>query len=288
MVTQKNKQTARTRQPKPSVATNQEATGTLVNPSDTAEAGTSGEMTAVGTLSEQASNVLAMPGGKRKSIFDVQRDTVTQQAAEKMAVMGTVRQRLAEAASLYKQGDDKAAEAKEIADNASVKLYQARTHGLLSGEEVSGVLGDIFGFKQKKDGSPSKTPEGQGEAIRKRIVRAVAAAEYVANGDGGTFFKDVPTEPVSDILDRLAEGQITIWSAYDYFAEVKREHMVKTNAAFDPKRIAGIVEALSEEGAAEIFRSNTALVASYAALQDVLRIVGEQAAALPEPVAEAA
>ena len=247
-----------------------------------AASGTTDANAASGTTDAAAGNVLNMVAGKgaRKSIFTAHRTEVSQQAIAKVQVMQSVRQRLAEASDLFNEGEDKAIEARVIADKAAVGLYQARIDGLASGEEVSGLLGDIFGFKAKKDGTPGKTPDGQGEAIRKRVVRAVQASEYVNDGDGGRFFDGLPAEEIGDILATLEAGELSIWTAYERFAEVKRDHAVKTNAAFDPKRIAAIAEALSEEGAAEIFAANPALVASYGALIEVLAVIDEQASAI--------
>lgn len=283
---------ANTSQPKPRKQPNQKAAGQKVDRTDVAN-GTNGDanaMLAAGTLSTAAAEKIdgMAPGkGKRANIFTQASTQVQAQVAEKVTLVSQAKQSLAHAADLYNEGNDKAKEATEIADKAAVSLYQARVKGLASGEEVSAILGDVFGFKQKKDGSPSKTPDGQGEAIRKRVVRAVQAAEHINNGDGGRFFEGLSEDSAAEDGTTLAEvvaaleaGNTSIWTAYEKFAEIKRAHMVKTNAAFDPKRIAALVESLSEEGAAKVIASAPALVAAYGALIDVLQVVGEQAAAI--------
>jgi hypothetical protein len=243
--------------------------------------------TAAATASDDAENTAsnvttlkASSGGTRKNNLFTQAATqVSRQAAEKVSLMGNVRQKLAEAADLYKEGDDKADEAREVAGKAALTLYQARTSGLLSGEEVSSTLGDTFGYKPKSDGTAGKTPQGQGEAIRKRVVRMAQAHDFVTNGDGGRFFEGLPEEEISDVINQVENGDITVFWAYDRFAEIKREHLTRTEMAFDPKRIGNLVEKLSEEGAADIIRNNPLLIAAYGALIDILNVIGEQSEA---------
>lgn len=235
--------------------------------------------TKVETETKPQGEVVSIKGaGTRKSIFDQSRDTATDNARDKMAVMGVVRQGLAEAADLFKAGTDSEKQAVEVASKAALALYQARADNLVTPAEVSAALGDEFGYKPKTDGTPGKTPAGQGEAIRKRIVRAASAHDYVMNGDGGKFFEGLPADEVNSILASMETGDIGFWAAYEAFAELKRDNAVKTIPAFNHKHIAGLVDALSEKGATDNFKNNPELVATYAALIDILRIVGEKIA----------
>jgi hypothetical protein len=266
--------TTQTSQPKPTIklveadkASDSAATGTPANAAAPATKETSPKGGA--TLRQ------------RPNIFKDLGQATTQAARDKLELMGSVKQRLAEAYDLFKEGDDKAAEANLIADKAAFNLYQGRSGGILTKDEVSAVLGDIFGYKPvTKDGKevPGKTPKGQGEAIRKRVVRAVSAEEYVRDGDGGTFFEGLPDDEISDVLDAVKEGQMSIWTAYEKFAEIKREHATRTDIAFDAKKIAAIVASLSNEGAADNFANNPTLVAAYGALIDVVNVIGEAVA----------
>jgi hypothetical protein len=288
------KNTTKTQQPAPSKQPAETAvTGDKVDPVATNEQQDSGDdMPVTGLISEEAANVVSMrpAKGKRENIFETQAVAMREQAAAKVAVMGTVRQRLAHAFDLFSEGGEKEQEAKEEADASAIALYQARRDGIISADEVTAALGDIFGYKSKDkavqhpvtaaDPKASRTPFGQGEAIRKRIVRAVQAAEHVDDVQSSRFFEGLDKGKVADVLNRLGNeaNPLSIWSAYDYLAEIKRQNMVRTNPAFDPKRVAGIVEALSEEGAADIVAANPALVTAYGALLSVLRILGEEAA----------
>lgn len=221
---------------------------------------------------------IAPQGGTKANVFTNAAAEVSKAVAAKVQLLSSARQRLAEASDYYNSGDSFTREATAVADKAAALLYQGRTNGTLSAEEVSAALGDVFGFKMKADGKPGKTPDKQGEHIRKRVVRAVNAMEYVTNGDGGRFFEGLPENEIAGILNGLEGGAVSIWSAYDMFADVKKAHAIKTEAAFNPAAIAKIVEALTGETAGEIVRASPALVAAYGALIEVLAVIGTEEA----------
>lgn len=255
-----------TKQPAPKTA----ATGSQDNEADTGNVSSIKETTSPGRSQTNRPSLMAL----------VRKDD-SQKIADKLSIVGTVKQRLAEAYDLFKAGDAKADEANEIAAEAGRRLYQARTSGVVTSNELSAMLGDVWGFKPKSDGTPGKTPNGQGEAIRKRVVRAVQASDYVENGEETAFFKGLDENEVSAILDAVEAGEMSIYSAYDQFAALKRENTTRTETAFDPKKIAAIFEKLSEGGgvpAAQMFLANPALLAAYAALMDGIQTVDELAA----------
>lgn len=224
--------------------------------------------------------------GARKNIFEMRHVEVSEAVANKSQQLSEARQRLAEAADLYGEGTAKEAEAKEAAAKAALLLTTARTAGTISADELSGILGDQFGFKAKQNGDPSKTPNGQGEAIRKRIVRLVQGFQHINGGDGGRFFETIPDDAtdesgrtVSDIVDETMKGNLGFWASYEALAEVKKNSTTRVDLAFDAKRIAAIAEKLQEAGAADKFLSNRALVDAYTALRDMINVIGEEAAA---------
>lgn len=237
--------------------------------------------------------------GKRMGMFAQHQTIVSETVANKIATTQTVRQRLAEAYDLFREGGEKAEEGRKIADEASVSLYQGRATGALSTEEVSGLLGDIFGYKPKADGSPGKTPDGQGEAIRKRVVRAAQAKQHLLTGDGGSFFEGLDgkseTNPegkfgvqsFEDVMNKLDRGDVSIWTVYDVIGDIRNHNREGVPAAFNPKTIAKIVEGLTDDvdAAATAIGSNPGLVTAYAALMDALRVIDEAGA---EPVRKAA
>lgn len=212
----------------------------------------------------------------------------TSETAEKVLLLSSATQSLAHAFDLYQEGEGKAKEATEIASKATLALYQARTTTNTSADEVSAKLGDVFGFKVSKEGKRSKTPAGNGEVLRKRIVRAVAAYKFVELGEEDGFFSGLTPDSMTDGDDPVSirevvrsmgtEGGYTINTAYNVFADIKRAQAVKTNIAFDHKRLGAIVAELggngsvSIEAAAEIYKGNPALVI---VLDELRRVIGD-------------
>lgn len=203
------------------------------------------------------------------------------------AILTITKQRLVEAADLYAEGGKKAEEGRAIADKAAVELFAARADNIISADQLSTLLGDSFGWKHKKDkdkavrgGDPdaSKTPFGQGEAIRKRVVRAVQAHEYVTDADASKFFDGLPKEKISDVLNRVRNNQLSIWSAYDMMGEIKRENATRPNPAHDPKAVAKFVTALQEPAFIDSFLANADLQDAYLALHDMIVQVDAEAA----------
>jgi hypothetical protein len=238
---------------------------------------------------EAAGKVVALRPAKggRANIFEQHHKETVEAVANKSQQLSEARQRLAEAADLYGEGTAKEAEANEAAAKAALLLTTARTAGTITADELSGILGDQFGFKLKQDKTPSKTPDGRGEAIRKRIVRLVQGFQHINGGDGGRFFETIPEDAtddngrtVSDIVEGALKGDIGFWASYEALAEIKKNSATRLDAAYDPKRIAALAEKLQEEGAASKFVNNRALVDAYTALRDMINIIGEEVAQL--------
>jgi hypothetical protein len=212
---------------------------------------------------------------KSKNLFAMAQAGISEKARLKSALLGEVRQKLAEIADTATDADHMSKEAEENASQQAFRLYQARVTGTINADELSGLLGDIFGYKPTAKGTPGRTPAGLGEAIRKRVVRGVAATEFVEGRDGGAFFDPLEKEDVSDVLHQLNNGQMTVWQVYKKLADMKSEATNRPHMAFDPRRIAAIVDKLNEEGARKIIHSNTALVIAYGKLIETLNVLGE-------------
>lgn len=250
---------------------------------------------ALGSMSEETAEVISnvttlSPGGTRKSLMASVANENAVAASMKVQSLQRAKQHLAEAFDLYGASDDKIGEAKECSAKGALLLYQARTSGTLSNEEVNASLGDVFGYKAKRDGTPGKTPDGQGEAIRKRIVRASQAHDYVTGKDATAFFDGLPEDDVRSVVDGLLEGNIPFWQAYEMFADIRKEHLVRVEPAFDPKRIAALADALSNDIAtsADMFVTNPALLAAYTALVGIIGTVDTAAANIAEADKKAA
>jgi hypothetical protein len=128
------------------------------------------------------------------------------------------------------------------------------------------------------DPDASKTPFGQGEAIRKRVVRAVQAHEYVTDADASKVLRRLAEGEVQDVLNRVRNNQLSIWSAYDMMGEIKRENVTRPNPAHDPKAVAKFVTALQEPAFIDAFVANADLQDAYLALHDMIVQVDAEAA----------
>ena len=209
--------------------------------------------------------------------------TVAKDIAAKADLLSLSKQRLAHAADLFADGKAKNGEAAEVANNGALPLYQGRIAGLFSNAEVSAALGDIFGYKPKSNGEPGKTPAGEGEALRKRIVRAVAAFEYsTGQDDGGKFFAGLPADEIEQVCRELDGGYISLFTAYERFADIRKDHTARTEAAFNPKHIEGLCDSLAKPEAVSIIKGNPDLLSAYAALAVMIEAIGEAGALIED------
>lgn len=196
---------------------------------------------------------------------------------DKTRFLSEVRQRLAQVADEAKQHGEHAAETEKLADMSATRLYQARISGMINGDELSGLLGDVFGYKPKQDGTPGKTPAGTGEIIRKRIVRMVQGYDFVNGGDGGRFYETLDRNDVAPVIDAIGrkDDGISIWHAFKLLGDLKSQTTVRLPFAFDAKKIIGLTESLSEAGARDKLLNNPALLRAYAGLFDQLQIISQ-------------
>lgn len=216
------------------------------------------------------------------SVWSFVRNDDTKEIAEKVQAMSAAKQRLAMAKEYYDTGKGQTNEAQSIAGEAAIILYQGRANGSITGDELNAILRDVFGAKPKADGTPGKTPMGEGEALRKRIVRAVAASEYLANGEA-PFFEGLPEDAtdedgnsIASTLHAIDTGGCSIFTAYETFAAIKRNNTESANAAFDAKKIAAIAETLANPSAINKMEGNGPLLSAYAALSEILELVGAE------------
>lgn len=213
----------------------------------------------------------------------------------KAQFMSDIRQKLAQVADEAEENGEQAAETERLADMSATRLYQARISGMITSEEMSALLVDIFGAVPKQDGTPGKTPAGAGGTIRKRIVRAVQGYDFVNGGDGGRFFETMEKEQVAPVVLSIGRtktlehtdpetGQVTketvpdgpsIWHAYKLLGDIKSQNTVRLPFAFDAKKIIGLTDSLSEAGARDKLLNNPALLRAYAGLFDQLQVIAQ-------------
>lgn len=209
------------------------------------------------------------------NLFTKQASERNEKLARKAVLLSGAKQHLAEACDFYADASKSDNVANQAASKGAETLLFSQCEGLLSKEEVNAALGDIFGYKPKSDGKPGKTPAGKGEDIRKRIVRLHNAYEYAFGRDGGTYFESLPKDEVFAVVSNAMGGDVSVWTAYEQLAEIKKNHQEKVESAFNPKTIAALVEALAKDGAQEKIKANPALIANYGALIEVLEEIGK-------------
>lgn len=210
---------------------------------------------------------------KVRDLRDEYGDAIAGKVHAKLTIIQTAKQRLAQAKDTLRDAKALEAEANQIAGDVADQLYQARREDVLPDAELSAVLGDIFGYKVRpSDGTPSKTPEGTGETIRKRVRFIVAAREAVTGENVSRAFQTLDADQMEAIEREVAAadaGTISIYTAFDNINEIRKTARVTVERAFDPKHIAGLVDALSQEGAADKVRHSEALIAAYTALRTI-------------------
>lgn len=225
--------------------------------------------------------------GNATRASDMYKTEIASSAAEKSLAVSKAKQRLAEASDLAKSATATRGECDLLIAEAATVLYQARAkaiatndpHGLTM-SEISAALGDVYGFKvTQSTGKPSKTPAGDGEAIRKRVVRLIAAYEFVnstglmTDSSKESFFVDLDKNEVAAVLAQVDNGHKSPYSAYDEFTAMKAAMREKTERAFNAKMIAEIATSLASEDAAKKFIGHPELLAAYVALADIWNVL---------------
>ena len=259
----------------------------------------------VGAMSEETAEKVVSIGkakGQRSNRFEREDVAITQAAATKTQLLADARKSFHEAAQLAAKGADSEGKAAEVANRGGILLFRGRISGVLSPDEVSAVLGDEFGWKGRgvksgqrvtsaePDATRSATPFGVGEAVRKRVVRAVGAHNFV-NGNteaAGAFFKPLAVETVQPLLNAVTQEGGNLWTLYDKLAAAKNEAAgTRPKLAFDAKRIASITATLGENigHSVEMMQSNPGLFDAYLGLYRMLGVIGRE---MPEDEASVA
>lgn len=225
-------------------------------------------------------NKVAMPehstkGGASLVVRDLRDEygeVIAGKLQAKLTIIQVAKQRLAEADDTFRDASEKAAAAKSIVADVATQLYQARRDDILPDAELSAVLGDIFGYKAKKDGTPSATPNGAGETIRKYVRFLTAAREAVGGDNVGRAFATLDAdqmERIAVVVASVDSGDISVHTAFDNIADIRKVERVTVEKAIDPKHIAGLADVLSQPGMADVLRNSEALIAAYTMLRNV-------------------
>jgi len=200
---------------------------------------------------------------------ETHRAVISDAVEAKLATLDTAKAAFADAKDLYESGDDKKTQADEMANNGAVALFQMQTGGLVTKEETSAALGQVFGFKvSEKTGKVSKTPAGQGEVIRKRVVRAVQTFDYINGGECPTFLEGADIADVQGVWGEFEAGNISIFTAYDSLGKLKEREPVP--AAFNAKTMEKVLAEMAKDGFSAKIAADPELRVIYAAMADIL------------------
>lgn len=239
---------------------------------------------------EEAEEIAAIYSGNASNAFRNARKLQMEQKRNAVEHISQARQKFAEAADLAAKGQENSEEVAKISGEGAVLIYQAVSAGELPRDKVSEILGDCFGWKGKGKAKGQRitvanhpdagaTPWGPGEDVRKRIVRALKARDFVrSNGDeGDAFFEPLDPDNVRAALNAFESGEMSIDKLYKTLAEQKAEATgTRPPAAFDPKRILAMSAKMREnvKATAELAGKHPSLFDAYAELLETLELVG--------------
>lgn len=150
-------------------------------------------------------------------------------------------------------------EAAGYSNRASFMLFTALHGGVISEDQVKGAMGDVFGYKPKKDGTPGATVNKAGDAINKRVVRAAQLATFIeSEGENKPgIFKDTDLTPDSDngsdkdlktlhsVYQDMKAGKTPLFTVYEQIAKIKANAKPKASMAYDAVKISSLADDLA-------------------------------------------
>lgn len=229
--------------------------------------------------------------GRRVNALDVLNAKQTEAIQSKVALLSEAETAIAETVKLAGDiivSEDQERKVAEAAAKAAHVLFRGRITGVLSQDELSELLGRGFGWKRKQDGTQSKTPFGQGEAIRKRVVRATGAYAFVNGNDAPAFFDPLDREAVAPFVQEVIAGKRSVLTLYNDLADMKAEASGKRPApAFNPKAVMAMAAALSEnvQASVTLWHDTAGLLVAYQTLSRAIDLIGEEyAVAYPDVI----
>lgn len=200
-------------------------------------------------------------------------------AAIKVQLLQDATDALVEANEIYQKAGAATQEGNDKAAVGALALYKAEAEGITSKAETSEILGKVFGFKvSATTGKTSKTPDGQGEAIRKRVVRAVNAFQHVTGNEPVEYFKAVERDSLRAVIERVEDGSLSIWSAYDEMGKLVNEARDENQPLhLSPEKLAKLINKLTDTDTAVVVAKSEGLQHAYAALSAAIAELDKQA-----------
>jgi hypothetical protein len=205
--------------------------------------------------------------------FTALETTLSAAAAFKLENVNYAKECFLTAKNLEAAGDGDKREAQLVSSEGAMALVEVMVDDKnpMAREEMNAILGDLYGWKiTPATGKQSKTPEGKGNDIRKRIIRYVDAVAY-ANGAATApkFLEGVEAQTVADSLLEAVQNQTSIWTVYDTLGGLKAKP-APVELALNAKRIAELVESLSNVGNMTSIAADPALLAIYSELHSAM------------------
>lgn len=207
----------------------------------------------------------------------VKRETVEALKAEMLEAMASNSEAIA-----------KADEAGALFAKPALTLYRLESGQIdckWSRAETNGLLIDLFGAKLTPKGKTSKTPNGKGEDIRKRVSRCVDAFDFVQ----GAF--DMPGAKLPKFLEGLnkvdvaacvakLEGETperSVFTVYDDIANIEGEEKTKLPDHLNLKKVMAIVGGIEPLESHAAIAADPALIEAYAAMYEALQAMFDPA-----------
>lgn len=219
--------------------------------------------------------VIADPLDSLLGVSDDARESVEQAVGRRKTLMEMV------FAAVNADADATVSKAESVGlqADAAISLYLAAIDGQMTLAEVKALLGDIVGYEPKKDGTPGASlAKGTiGRPIEQRVSRAFKVRQHLDGKAVYPFAAGRDADSLALCIRQMEAGEKSIWAAYKEMGDLKET--VTINAAFDPKRVAKIAEALKADGALAMFQGNEELKGAYRELIGALKGLSERAAA---------
>lgn len=182
--------------------------------------------------------------------------------------------------ALETAANDTANELQELQNKPAETLFKAYLGGLFLLPEVNAILIDAFGAKVTSTGKVSKTPQGKGEVIRKRVVRAYQATSFALDPESERpkFLEGVELDAILPIVNDLISDkpERSLFTAYDDLGalKVKESKEPYLNATALLKQAKAITEnAGTIADYPDVVEAYAALQSALYTLQSVLEMV---------------
>lgn len=235
--------------------------------------------------SSEPTTVVPMPDRNQErlnalAVIGARETETSQNKTEILAAADAAIEKVVKLAGDKSASEDADRRVTEAADSAASILFKGRISGLLSPDEVSELLGRGFGFKTKADGKPSKTPFGAGERIRKRVVRAFDAVQFVRGTDEPkAFFEPLSKEDVKPLVNSVLKGERSVFTLYDDLGALKQKASgSRLPTAFNPKAIANLQALLGENVRVSVqtWHDTPGLLEAYVGLYQTITLISEE------------